>query len=149
MAKEEKKNFITAVGRRREAVAGVRFYNNPKEDVIWGEQKVAKGQIFVNGKPIAEYFPGDVTKAAYEEPLRVTNLLEKSIITINVTGGGKSGQLDAVIHGISRALVKFDTEKFRKIIKKKGFLTRDARTRERRKVGMGGKARRKKQSPKR
>lgn len=144
-----KKNFVHAVGRRREAVARIRLYHEPKEPVIWGEEKIEKGQIFVNGKPIALYFAGSVTKAAYEEPLRATNMLEKSIVTIIVAGGGKNGQLDAVIHGISRALSKLDTEKHRKTLKKKGFLTRDPRTRERRKVGMGGKARRKRQSPKR
>ena len=147
--KSIKKDYIKSVGRRRLAVARDRFYANPKEDVMWGDQLVAKGQIFVNGKPINEYFYGSVAKAAYEEPLRITNLLEKSIVTISVVGGGKNGQLDAVIHGISRALVKHDSEKHRKLLKKKGFLTRDPRARERRKVGTGGKARRKKQSPKR
>lgn len=144
-----KKDFVHAVGRRREAVARIRLYHEPKEPVMWGEEKIEKGQIFVNGKPIAQYFAGSVTKAAYEEPLRVTNMLEKCIVTVIVAGGGKNGQLDAVIHGISRALSKHDTEKHRKTLKKKGFLTRDPRTRERRKVGMGGKARRKRQSPKR
>lgn len=144
-----KKNFVHAVGRRREAVARVRLYHDPKEPVMWGEQKIEKGQIMVNGMPISQYFFGSVAKAAYEEPLRITNVLEKIIVTAIVAGGGKNGQLDAVIHGIARALSKLNTEKHRKILKKKGLLTRDARTRERRKVGMGGKARRKKQSPKR
>ncbi len=161
MAKEEKKkeekvkvdnskkNFVHAVGRRREAVARVRLYHEPKEPVVWSEQKIEKGQIFVNGMPISQYFSGSVAQAAYEEPLRATNMLEKSVVTIIASGGGKNGQLDAVIHGLARALSKHDTEKHRKTLKKKGFLTRDPRTRERRKVGMGGKARRKRQSPKR
>lgn len=83
------------------------------------------------------------------EPFRATNTIGKYSLTIKVEGGGKSGQLEAVVHGISRALQLLDKEKFRPILKKKGFLTRDARVRERRKVGTGGKARRKKQSPKR
>jgi small subunit ribosomal protein S9 len=65
-----------------------------------------------------------------------------------VVSGGTRGQLDAVIHAISRALSSMD-EKDKAILKKGGFLTRDARVRERRKVGMGGKARRQRQSPKR
>ena len=64
-------------------------------------------------------------------------------------GGGKKGQLGAVTHGMARAFDKLDREKFRPELKKAGLLTRDSRTRERRKIGTGGKARRKKQSPKR
>ena len=68
---------------------------------------------------------------------------------MTVAGGGLSGQLDAAVLGMARALDKLDPEKFHPILRSKGYLTRDPRTRERRKVGMGGKARRKKQSPKR
>ena len=64
-------------------------------------------------------------------------------------GGGKQGQLRAVVHGMARAFSKFDTEKFRKLLKDGGLLTRDSRKRQRRMVGMGGKSRRAKQSPKR
>lgn len=144
-----KQGFIFAVGRRKEAVARVRLYKNANNGVLWGEKKVQKGEILVNGKPIQEYFSGKVAEVLYMEPFRVTNTVGKYILTIKVEGGGKSGQLDAAIHGISRALQLLDKEKFRPILKKKGFLTRDARVRERRKVGTGGKARRKKQSPKR
>lgn len=150
---EEKKTpqtgFIFAVGRRKEAVARVRLYKSANNGVLWGEKKVQKGEIFVNGKPIQEYFSGKVAEVLYMEPFRVTNTIGKYIFTIKVEGGGKKGQLDAAVHGISRALQLLDKEKFRPILKKKGFLTRDARVRERRKVGTGGKARRKKQSPKR
>jgi len=73
----------------------------------------------------------------------------KYYVTVKVVGGGKNGQLDAVVHGIARAFDKADREKFRPPLKRAGLLTRDARVRERRKVGTGGKARRKKQSPKR
>lgn len=145
----QKKSFISVVGRRREAKARVRLYPEIKEDILWGEKTIGKGQIFVNQKTIEEYFSSEVEKASYTEPLRTTNTLGKFTFTIKVEGGGKNGQLEALIHGIARALVKYDKEKFRPTLKKKGFLTRDARTRERRKVGRGGKARRLKQSPKR
>jgi|SRR3989344_1981511 len=148
-AKNNKKEYIVAVGRRREAVARVRLYPDLKEDLLWGETPVKKGEIFVNKKPIEQYFSLPSEQVVYKEPLRVTNTLNKYIMTIVVNGGGRSGQLGAVIHGISRVLIKIDSEKFRPILKKKGFLTRDSRTRERRKVGTGGKARREKQSPKR
>lgn len=144
-----KKDFVFAVGRRKEAVARVRLYKSANNGVLWGEKKVQKGEIFVNENPIQEYFSGKVSELLYMEPFRITNTIGKYSLTIKVEGGGKSGQLDAVVHGISRALQSLDKEKFRPILKKKGFLTRDARVRERRKVGTGGKARRKKQSPKR
>lgn len=131
------KDFIFAVGRRREAVARVRLY--PK----------GTGEILVNEKPIASYFSGEVAKRIYEEPLTLTNTLGKCRITIKVVGGGKHGQLEAVVHGIARALNSYNKEKFRPLLKKQGLLTRDARVRQRRMVGTGGKARRKKQSPKR
>lgn len=147
--KEVTQKYIPAVGRRREAVARVRLYPDAKNGVILGDQIVKKGEIFVNRGPIEHYFTDLVEKATYLEPFRATNTLGKFAMTIMVAGGGKAGQLAAVIHGIARALSTYDSEKYRKILKKKGLLRRDARTRERRKVGMGGKARRKKQSPKR
>ncbi len=147
--KKESKNYIFAVGRRREAVARVRLYDLGLSELMWNNLEVKKGDIIVNEKEIAEYFPGDIQRFQYTEPLRVANAQNKYTITIKVEGGGKSGQLDAVVAGISNALSKADGENFRPILKQKGFLTRDPRVRERRKVGTGGKARRKKQSPKR
>lgn len=147
--KKNNKDVILAVGRRREAVARIRLYPSVKAGVMFGDQQVQKGELYVNKIPIEKYFGGEITKVSYLEPLRATNTLGKFAATIVVSGGGKSGQLTAVVHGLSRALAAYDLENFRKILKKKGFLTRDARTRERRKVGTGGKARRKKQSPKR
>lgn len=144
---EAKKEFIFAKGKRRESVARVRLYQSARE-VPFGTETIKKGDILVNGKKIADYFFGKVSQAVYSKPLIATNTLEKYIITIKADGGGNQGQLEAVVHGISRALSKLDP-KNRAILKKAGFLTRDPRTRERRKVGMGGKARRKKQSPKR
>ncbi len=147
--KNVKKDYVFAVGRRREAVARVRLYETIKEDFVWDKMPVTKGELFVNGMPIANYFSGDIARYAYSEPLRTTNSQNKYTFTIRVVGGGMSGQLDAVVAGISNALAKLDTDSLRSKKKKKGFLTRDPRVRERRKVGTGGKARRKKQSPKR
>lgn len=144
-----KKDYVSAVGRRKEAVARVRLHATIQEDMVWGTTEIKKGDIIVNEKAISEYFPGEVNRFKYTEPLRVANAQNKYTITINVTGGGPSGQLDAVINGIAHALAKADSEAFKPALRKQGFLTRDARVRERRKVGMGGKSRRKKQSPKR
>lgn len=147
--KNQKKDYVFAVGRRKQAVARVRLYTSLKADSVWKQLSIKKGELLVNEKPISEYFPGDVSRKIYSEPLRVVNAASKYAFTIQVTGGGSSGQLDAVVAGISRALTKLAPEEHRLVLKKKGFLTRDARVRERRKVGTGGKARRKKQSPKR
>ncbi|MGI5828136.1 MAG: 30S ribosomal protein S9 [Patescibacteria group bacterium] len=132
-----KKAYFSALGRRKEATARVRLYPNEK------------GEVEVNNMRIEEYFPGLVNQNRYLEPLRTCNVIGKHRITIKVNGSGKQGQLDAVVHGISKALVQLDEEKFHPILKKRGFLTRDPRAKERRKVGTGGKARRKKQSPRR
>ena len=147
--KSPQRDYIFAVGRRREAVARVRLYETVKDGLSFGELPIKKGDILVNEMPISEYFSGEVSKYVYSEPLRVTNTQNKFTWSIKVAGGGKSGQLDATVVGIANALVKFDSKEFRAMLKKKGFLTRDARVRERRKVGMGGKSRRKLQSPKR
>ena len=148
--KNSKKDYIFAVGRRREAVARVRLHEHVKDGLTWGEQPVKKGEMFVNEKPIAQYFSSEVERHLYTEPLRITNAHQKNYaFTIKVAGGGHAGQLDAVIAGISNALNALDREKYRPVLKKKGFLTRDARIRQRRNVGTGGKARHKKQSPKR
>ena len=148
-AKPHKKDYVFAVGRRKSAVARVRLYQTIQDDFKWGTLEVNKGDILVNEKPIADYFSSEAAKYTYSEPLRVANAQNKFTFTIRVTGGGPSGQLDAVVAGISNALSKTDEEAFRSPLKKKGFLTRDPRVRERRKVGMGGKSRRKLQSPKR
>lgn len=133
---ENNQKYILAVGRRKEAVARVRLY-------------FGKGESVVNEQPISQCFPGEAAKIVYSQPFEATGTTGKYFVTAKIRGGGKNGQLEAFVHGVSRALAAADREKLRPILKKKGFLTRDARTRERRKVGTGGKARRKKQSPKR
>ena len=137
IGKPLKKEYIFTVGRRREAVARVRLYAK------------GEGAIVINNKPVHEYFGGLASKDLYMMPFLTTNTVGRFDVTVRVTGGGTAGQLGAVVHGMARAIEKLDKEKYRGPLKKKGLLTRDARTRERRMVGMGGKARRKKQSPKR
>lgn len=136
--KQLKKDYLFAVGRRKESAARVRLYTT-------GE----KGVITVNGQPIETYFPGSVAKALYMAPFTLTKTQDDFMVTVKVAGGGKSGQLAATIHGIARALAMYNKDAFRPILKRHGLLARDARVRERRKVGTGGKARRRKQSPKR
>ena len=149
VTKKAQRDYVFAVGRRREAVARVRLYETVKDGLSFGDTPIKKGDILVNAMPISEYFSGDVSRYVYSEPLRVTNTQNKFTWSIKVAGGGKSGQLDAVVAGIANALNKINEKEYRATLKKKGFLTRDARVRERRKVGMGGKSRRKLQSPKR
>jgi small subunit ribosomal protein S9 len=142
----DSKNYKSFVGRRKEAVARLRLYATGLPTVA--DTEIKKGDIIINAKKAEVYFGGIVAKATYEEPLKITNTLGKYTLIVKVTGGGTKSQLEAFIHAVSKALSSLD-EKNKHILKKKGFLTRDSRVRERRKVGMGGKARRKRQSPKR
>lgn len=130
------KSGVSSVGRRKEAVARVRINEGA-------------GAITVNGKPIGEYFKGIVKQKIYQKPFEITSSLNKYTVSVKVSGGGGAAQLDATVHGISRALAKVEDKKFRTIIKKEGLLTHDARVKERRKYGRAGKARARKQSPKR
>lgn len=132
----KKINYTYAVGKRRSSSARVRLFHG-------------KGENTVNDFKIEEYFPGILNKFKWSKPFSITGTSEKYYFSAKVAGGGKQGQLDAVVHGLSKALAKIKPDKFRIPLKKVGLLTRDSRIRERRKIGMGGKARRKKQSPKR
>ena len=142
--KTKKKNYTYAVGRRKTATARIRLYNSSSVPAVDG-----KHQLIVNGKPAEEYFPGELAKREYRKPFILTETLTKMSVSAVVKGSGKAGQLDAVIHGIARALALLDVENNRPALKSAGLLTRDPRAKERRKVGTGGKARRSKQSPKR
>lgn len=133
-------------GRRKTATARARLYLPEKEVVVNG-QKLSRGEICVNGVPIEKYFPDPFSKAAYTEVFRTTNTSGRFITVVVVSGSGKSGQLGAVVLAISRALCLVDP-RFKPILRKKGFLTRDPRARERKKPGLMG-ARKEKQSPKR
>ena len=136
-SKRETKNaFVFAVGRRKTAVARVRLFKG-------------KGETLVNSQPIEKYFPGEQLKVFYLKPFQVTETLGKYHASIKVEGSGRNSQLTAIIHGIARALDKENKETYHSSLKKNKLLTRDPRTRERRKVGQMGRARKKKQSPKR
>lgn len=132
-----KPSFYQAIGRRKEATARVRL-------TLGG-----KGEMVVNGKPVAQYFPGEMAKIIYLQPLKLTNSLERFTISAKIVGSGKSGQLGAMVHGMTRALEKINKEQYHTVLKKAGLLTRDPRAKERRHAGFAGKARARKQSPKR
>ena len=136
MAKIKKIDYAYGVGRRKEASARIRLYHG-------------KGENTVNLMPVAKYFPAEASLKAIEKPFGATETSDKYYFSGRVSGGGKQSQLEAIVLGIARALVKVSTEKNRAPLKKLGLLTRDSRIRQRRMVGMGGKSRRKKQSPKR
>ncbi len=149
-AKSKSTQYHEAVGRRKSAVARVRLYILGKEKSITLEGVTVKvGDIMVNRKKASEVFSSAHEKVRFQEPLALTNSLERFVVSAHITGGGRSSQLDAFIHSLSRALEKVAKEEYRPTLKKAGLLTRDPRIRERRKVGTGGKARRQKQSPKR
>jgi small subunit ribosomal protein S9 len=126
---------VRTVGRRKTAVARVRLWTG-------------KSDISINGKSLSDYFPTLAFQNVVKQPFGLTETQGKIGGTIKVIGSGLAGQAGAISHGISRALVKLD-EKYRPLLKKAGLLTRDSRMKETRKVGQGGKARSKKQSPKR
>lgn len=132
----KKADYTYSVGRRKSAVARVRLFRGKKENLV-------------NGEVIGRYFPGKVMALLWQKPFELTKTVGKYYATVKVLGGGKKGQLEAVVHGIARALAKESPEKFKPLLRKAGLLTRDARVRERRMVGTGGKARKQKQSPKR
>ena len=132
----KKIDYIYAVGRRKTSVCRVRIYRG-------------KGENTVNGMPATKYFPGEIAAKAMAKPFGATEASDKHYFSARVAGGGKEAQLDALVLGLARALVKISPEKNRPILRKLRLLTRDSRERQRRMVGMGGKARRKRQSPKR
>tara|TARA_Y100000758_G_scaffold158445_1_gene112434 strand:+ start:390 stop:782 length:393 start_codon:yes stop_codon:yes gene_type:complete len=94
-----------------------------------------KGKITVNKEPLDKFFDRETARMIVRQPLEQAELLNKIDIIATVKGGGGSGQAGAIRHGLSRALLKYD-ESLRKILRAKGFLTRDARKVERKKVGL-------------
>src|SRR5512138_527384 len=112
------------VGRRKEAVARVRL-------------APGTGNITVNGRTMDEYFGRETSKMILVEPLKLVDQMGKLDIFVNARGGGLSGQAGAIRHGISRALCKLNAE-YRPVLKKAGFMTRDARAVERKKYGRPG-----------
>lgn len=121
-------------GRRKSAVARVFI-------------TTGTGAITVNGKPVDEFFSRETGRMIVRQPLVLTENVDRFDIKVNVIGGGESGQAGAVRHGITRALIDFDPE-LKATLRRAGFVTRDAREVERKKVGLH-KARRRKQFSKR
>jgi small subunit ribosomal protein S9 len=127
-------NWNYGTGRRKSSVARVFI-------------KSGKGDIIVNGKPIDEYFSRETSRMIARQPLVLTNNATTFDIKVNVSGGGETGQAGAVRHGVTRALIDYDAA-LKSALSKAGFVTRDAREVERKKVGLRG-ARRRKQFSKR
>ncbi len=123
MAKSGTDGFY-ATGRRKEATARV-----------W--VKTGSGSMMINGRPMDEYFGRETSIMVINQPLQVLEQLGKIDMTVNVRGGGLSGQAGAIRHGLSRALCRMNGD-FRSPLKKAGFLTRDARAVERKKSGQPG-----------
>ncbi len=111
-----KKRYYQAIGRRKRSSAVVRLFKE-------------RGPLLVNGEPIDDYFPAETAKITYLEPFQVTGTEGKFSGTVKVSGGGKSGQLGAVVLGFARALVSYD-EKLRQPLRQAGLLTRDPREKE-------------------
>ena len=116
--------YYEGVGRRKRATARVRLYTDEQP-----------GHTVINGRPAQEYFTrlGDLQSIA--EPLEAVGLSDRFFVSVLVKGGGTTGQTDAVRHGLARALLKSDPE-LRSALRKGGFLTRDARVKERKKPGL-------------
>ncbi|MBM4378387.1 MAG: hypothetical protein RL653_311 [Pseudomonadota bacterium] len=117
-----------ATGRRKEATARV-----------W--LKAGTGAVVINGRDINNYFGRETSKMVLAQPLALLEQVGKVDVTVNVRGGGLSGQAGAIRHGISRALTRMNPD-FRSPLKKAGFLTRDSRAVERKKYGQPGARRR-------
>ena len=127
MAKDQR--VFTGTGRRKTSVARVRLIPG-------------SGKITVNGRDVNEYMPFEVLVMDLKQPLEITNNLETFDVIVNVNGGGFSGQTGAIRLGITRALLEYDKENennedsYRKILKAAGFVTREARKKERKKPGL-------------
>ncbi|GGY26097.1 30S ribosomal protein S9 [Paludibacterium paludis] len=126
--------YYYGTGRRKSSVARVFMQKG-------------SGQIIVNGKPVDEYFARETGRMVIRQPLALTEHSESFDIKVNVVGGGETGQAGAIRHGITRALIDFSAE-LKPALSNAGFVTRDAREVERKKVGLR-KARRAKQFSKR
>lgn len=120
MASEQ---YFEGIGRRKRASARVRVYPG------------GTGQITVNDKPVEDYFPRSGDVEILSGPMNTVGLEKALDVTVKVNGGGITGQRDAVMMGLARALVKQD-ENLRSPMRKGGFLTRDAREKERKKPGL-------------
>ena len=124
------KKVYTGTGRRKTSVARVKLIPG-------------KGKITINGRDVRDYLPYETLIMDLEQPLVLTNTKDMFDVVVNVQGGGFSGQTGAIRHGITRALLQYDSttssdseNSYRKILKPAGFITRDARKKERKKPGL-------------
>jgi len=115
---------LYATGRRKHAVARV-----------W--MQPGNGKIDINRRTLEDYFGRETSRMVFRQPLELTETSGRYDVFVNVSGGGLSGQADAIRHGISRVLIKIDVA-YRGALKKAGYLTRDARAKERKKYGQRG-----------
>jgi small subunit ribosomal protein S9 len=120
-------------------VVDTRFYGTGRRKTsvarVW--LQAGSGRIVVNRRPFEDYFPRETLRMVIAQPMQLTNTVGQFDATINVGGGGPTGQAGAVRHGIARALLKFD-DKLRQTLKRAGCLTRDPRMKERKKYGQPG-----------
>jgi len=119
----EKGTYYYGTGRRKSSVARVRLYPGT-------------GRVTINNRTMDDYFGLETLKLIVRQPLELTKTGELFDIVCRVNGGGVTGQAGAIRHGISRALLQYDSEKYRPALKKAGFLTRDPRMKERKKYGL-------------
>ena len=115
-------NYNYGTGRRKSSVARVFI-------------KRGKGDILINGRPIDQYFQRETGRMIARQPLELTNNKDTFDVLVNVSGGGESGQAGAVRHGITRALIDYDST-LKPVLSNAGLVTRDAREVERKKVGL-------------
>ena len=113
---------LAATGRRKTAVA--RVFVRP-----------GNGSITVNQRPLDRFFGRETARMVVRQPLMLTETQDKVDVVVNVTGGGGSGQAGAIRHGLARALLKYN-EELRAPLREAGFLTRDSRMVERKKIGL-------------
>ena len=111
-----------STGRRKSSAARVRI-------------RPGNGNILVNRRPLDEYFGRETARMVVRQPLETVEMVDRFDITVTVRGGGNSGQAGAIRHGITRALLHYD-ESLRGVLRKAGFVTRDAREVERKKIGL-------------
>ena len=123
MVEYNKVPYFYGTGRRKHSVARVRLYQGG-------------GKVTINDRDIDDYFGLETLKLIVRQPLVLTETNEKFDVVCRVAGGGVTGQAGAIRHGISRALLQYDTEALRAALKKAGYLTRDPRMKERKKYGL-------------
>ena len=119
----DKTPYFYGTGRRKSSVARVRLYKGT-------------GKVTINDRDIDDYFGLETLKLIVRQPLVLTNTEGQFDVVCRVAGGGVTGQAGAIRHGIARALLQYDTENLRPMLKSAGFLTRDPRMKERKKYGL-------------